>query len=105
MRTLPRTALAALLVLASAPSALAQTTATTTAPATGFALDVENLAWALAEAGVPAHAPHTTRVVVIADGEAAQGLARALREAGIVAAAHPATSDEEALAYARAWRV
>ena len=71
------------------------------APATGFALDIENLAWALAEAGTPARAPKLVRVVVPVDGEPAQALLVALRAAGIAAAALPA--DADALAYARAW--
>lgn len=68
------------------------------APATGFAIDVTNLLWALESEGRPWTAARLPRVAV--RGERAEDACSALRLRG-VAAARVETSD--ANAYARAW--
>jgi ATP phosphoribosyltransferase regulatory subunit len=64
--------------------------------AAGFAVDLDNLGWALAKTGPSEREP--ARVLVSGD---ANGVLGALREAGIRCAAAPAT---DALSYAEAWR-
>ena len=68
------------------------------APATGFAIDVTNLLWALESAGHPWAAPRPLRVVV--RGERAEDACAALRLRGIAAAR---VEKSDANAYARAW--
>lgn len=73
------------------------------APATGFAIDVTNLMWALTAAGKPFAAKRPVRVALVDDGtaqDANAAAAQALRAAGIVTASIPA---EGALAFAKAW--
>lgn len=74
-------------------------------PATGFALNVEHLQWALRNAGAPYAAPRPVRFVVVLDhGAAGYSLVQALRATGLVAATLPyGPSPEEALAFARCW--
>ncbi|MFW6066860.1 MAG: ATP phosphoribosyltransferase regulatory subunit [Myxococcota bacterium] len=71
------------------------------APATGFALDLGNLTWALARAGVPFAGSSRPRVVLATD--AADELAEALRARGAVVAELGKRRRAEALAFARAW--
>ncbi|MEB2312134.1 MAG: ATP phosphoribosyltransferase regulatory subunit [Sorangiineae bacterium] len=66
-------------------------------PAAGFGLDLDNLAWALAHAGVAA--PPPPRVLV--SGEGALPLLAALRARGLACA--PAPSGADAEGYASAW--
>lgn len=76
------------------------------APATGFAIDLHHLQWALATEGrvsVPG-AARTTRVVVASSNPSrAHDAAARLRAAGIVAATLPGDGPATALAHARAW--
>ncbi len=67
-------------------------------PATGFALHLDPVAWALEAAGVPDERPPAVLVVA---GEGAEAQAQALRARGIPAVVHAA---EGAEAHARAWR-
>jgi ATP phosphoribosyltransferase regulatory subunit len=67
-------------------------------PATGFALHLDPVAWALEAAGVPDERPPAVLVVA---GEGAEAQAQALRALGIPAVVHAA---EGAEAHARAWR-
>lgn len=67
-------------------------------PATGLALDVDALCWALTVARSRLLAP--PRRVVVAAGEGAAPLADALRARGVPAIV---VAPEDALAYARAW--
>lgn len=72
-------------------------------PATGFALDVDHLEWALrAASGLP-EAEHKPRVVVYGQPSKAAALLGALRAAGVVASNLGQTDSAEALAYATAW--
>ncbi len=66
-------------------------------PAAGFAVDLDNLAWALRDAGVATAA--AVRVLV-RPGAGAEALLGSLRAQGVAAALGPAA---DALAYARAW--
>jgi len=74
------------------------------APATGFALDLDHLEWALAHAGRPFRADRPVRITLAA-GEPQRGsaIADALRGAGIAVALVPVDAEAEAVAYARAW--
>jgi ATP phosphoribosyltransferase regulatory subunit len=76
----------------------------TPAPATGFAFEVDNVAWALTEAGISLRASLPVRVVV-AGGTAARrrALAETWRSRGARVAVVPSKSVEEATEYARAW--
>lgn len=72
-------------------------------PATGFALDVDHLEWALRTAGPVPEAPRKPRMVVHGKpGDAARVLA-ALRAAGVVGSHLGQVDSAEALAYAAAW--
>lgn len=70
-------------------------------PATGAAIDVENLLAALDAAGQPWRERDGVRFVVA--GEAQAACARSLRAASFPCAELPQASAEQALAYARAW--
>ncbi len=74
------------------------------APATGFALDLDHLEWALAHAGRPFHAERPVRITLAA-GEPRRGsaIADALRGAGVAVAVVPLGTEAEAVAYASAW--
>ncbi len=73
------------------------------APATGFALDVDNLAWALRAAGVAEEGGRPLRVVFVErKGERAAALDR-LRSAGHHVARLPARDAREAGAFGTAW--
>lgn len=71
------------------------------APATGFALDLENLEWALRAAGAAKPPAGPARFVVC--GSRAEVVARALRGGGRDAATLAGRSLGEALAYASGW--
>jgi ATP phosphoribosyltransferase regulatory subunit len=76
------------------------------APATGFALDVGHLEWALEVAGRPFTDPERPLRVLLAGGRSAPWLeaGRALRRAGAsIAHTEPGTDPKAALDYARAW--
>lgn len=74
------------------------------ATATGFALDLHHLQWALSASGRAAAVSRTSRVVVAGtDADGAHDAARRLRAAGVVAATLSRGTRSEALAYARAW--
>lgn len=74
-------------------------------PAAGFAIDLDNLAWALDRAG--RFEPNPAKILLSgafespATSSASHGLLEALRVAGIPSAPAP---DDAAFAYARAWR-
>jgi ATP phosphoribosyltransferase regulatory subunit len=68
-------------------------------PATGVAIDLDHLDWAL---GAHAPAPHGPSTYVLA-GSFKATLSRALRAAGVAIAALPGASLDEARAYATAW--
>jgi len=74
------------------------------APATGFALDLENLQWALRHAAVP---PRGSEIVTLALSAAAprerDAAAEILRRSGIGVAVIEASDATHALAFARAW--
>lgn len=74
-------------------------------PATGFALYVDNLQWALKRAGEASQQPTARFAVALGeDGRAGETLAAALRAEGRVAALVPAASSADvALAFARGW--
>jgi ATP phosphoribosyltransferase regulatory subunit len=67
-------------------------------PAAGFAVDLDNLDWALRVAGVDQ--PGRPKLLVLANGDGAS-LVEHLRAAGIACAPAP---DTDAQGYARAWR-
>jgi ATP phosphoribosyltransferase regulatory subunit len=73
-------------------------------PATGAAIDLENLLWALDDAGLAWRERAAVRLVV-AGGDAArvQGVAEAVRAQGVPAATLDTASAERASDYARAW--
>jgi ATP phosphoribosyltransferase regulatory subunit len=73
-------------------------------PATGFAFEVDNVLWALSEAGVSFQGQLPLRVVV-AGGNYARSAraASAWRARGARAAVIPAKSADEAKRYAKAW--
>jgi len=74
------------------------------APATGFALDLENLQWALRHAGVVVPSSDMLRIALSGPKSAdLEATADALRNAGIGVAIVPATSVVQALAFSRAW--
>jgi ATP phosphoribosyltransferase regulatory subunit len=72
------------------------------APATGFAVDLGNLAWALERAGAPFRAALAVRIAI--GGVEAGTLAAALRSAGATVAELGAIDEPRALAFAEAWR-
>jgi ATP phosphoribosyltransferase regulatory subunit len=69
-------------------------------PATGFALNLENLEWALRSRGHSLTIARSPRVVLMGDDRA---MARALRERGVEAVELRDTTKAQAVAYARAW--
>ena len=70
-------------------------------PATGFALHLDPVAWALEAAGVLDERPPAVLVVA---GEGAEARAYALRAEGIPAVVHASSDLASATNYARAWR-
>lgn len=73
-------------------------------PATGFALDVGNLQWALREAGRSFRAPGPARILLVAkDDDEADRIARDMRRSGVGAVPAPDRAPKRALAFARAW--
>ncbi|MFO0693596.1 MAG: ATP phosphoribosyltransferase regulatory subunit [Polyangiales bacterium] len=74
------------------------------APATGFALDIDNLEWALRDAGISGQTDRKARFAV-ASGDPALAVrtAASLRAAGYTAGRIEATNGDRALAYAAAW--
>ena len=74
------------------------------APATGFAFEVDNVLWALSDAGVSLRGQLPLRVVVAGGSYASRRkTAEAWRNRGARAAALGAKSDNEAKQYAKAW--
>jgi len=76
-------------------------------PATGFAFDLENLQWALREAGHDHELEPATLRLVLAGGAASESsrIAHELREREVVVATLPPDSDlQTCLAFARTWR-
>ncbi|MFW5920741.1 MAG: ATP phosphoribosyltransferase regulatory subunit [Polyangiales bacterium] len=71
-------------------------------PATGFALDIGNLEWALAQQGRPFRGELPLRFA-LAGSDAAGSFATALRARGVTVARLGTGDREEALAFARAW--
>ncbi len=72
-------------------------------PATGFALDVDNVDWALRAAGHVAAEPRTARVVVLDKGTSAAALLALLRGEGLHVARLPGADAASAADFARAW--
>ncbi|MEZ4323590.1 MAG: ATP phosphoribosyltransferase regulatory subunit [Polyangiales bacterium] len=73
------------------------------APATGFAFDVDNLAWALRAQGESLLDRAPLRVVVVGEDGVADPLAAALRAGGLPAARMEGNA-KQASAYAASWR-
>ena len=74
------------------------------APATGFAFEVDNVLWALSEAGVSLRGKLPLRVVVAGGSYASRrAVAERWRNGGARAAVIPAKSADEAKRYAKAW--
>ena len=74
------------------------------APATGFAFEVDNVLWALSEAGVSLQGQLPLRVVVAGGSYARRnGIAQQWRDRGARAAVIPAKTADEARRYAKAW--
>ena len=74
------------------------------APATGFALDLDNLEWALVRAGLGFAGETPLRVALAGDDSAAcEALADALRASRCAVARLPLHAEDDALAFARAW--
>ena len=74
------------------------------APATGFAIDLDNLEWALARADRPFLVELPLRVAVLGtDADACAAVADALRRQGVSVASLPSRPEGDALAFARAW--
>ncbi len=74
------------------------------APATGFAFEVDNVLWALSDAGVSLRGQLPLRVVVAGGSYARRRkTAEAWRNRGARVAVLPAKSDDEAQQYAKAW--
>lgn len=69
-------------------------------PATGFALNLENLEWALRARGITLREARPPRLIVIGDGGA---LAHTLRSRGYEVLTLRAQKRSDALEYARAW--
>jgi ATP phosphoribosyltransferase regulatory subunit len=67
-------------------------------PATGVAIDLDHLEWALGS-----RAPHEVDRTVVLAGVAVATLARELRAQGHRVAALPGATEDAAIAYARAW--
>jgi ATP phosphoribosyltransferase regulatory subunit len=74
------------------------------APATGFAFEVDNVLWALSDAGVSLRGELPLRVVVAGGSYARRRkTAEVWRSRGARVAVLPAKSDSEAKQYAKAW--
>jgi histidyl-tRNA synthetase len=74
------------------------------APATGFAFEVDNVLWALSEAGISLQGKLPLRVVVAGGSYARRSLtAHQWRDRGARAAVIPAKTADEAKRYAKAW--
>ncbi len=74
------------------------------APATGFALDLDNLEWALAHSGHPFGTTRPVRIALAAaEPPVRRAIEDALRTAGIAVAVVPGADEASALAFARAW--
>ena len=74
------------------------------APATGFAFEVDNVLWALSDAGISLRGELPLRVVVAGGTYARCSKTAALwRNLGARVAVIPAKSDKEAKRYAKAW--
>ena len=74
------------------------------APATGFAFEVDNVLWALSDAGVSLRGELPLRVVVAGGSYARRSKTAAIwRRRGARTAVIPAKSDNEAKQYAKAW--
>ncbi len=74
------------------------------APATGFAFEVDNVSWALSQAGVSLKHELPLRVLVAGGGRARRDRTAELwRSRGARAAVLSAKTDEEAKRYAKAW--
>ncbi|MGB8224812.1 MAG: ATP phosphoribosyltransferase regulatory subunit [Polyangiales bacterium] len=74
------------------------------APATGFAFEVDNVAWALSEAGISLRRELPLRVVVAGGSYARRRqTAERWRKLGVRVAILPTKSDTEAKQYAKAW--
>lgn len=72
-------------------------------PATGFALDLGHLAWAVTRAGRHALPERPGRFALAAEGDIAEAWGRALRESGATVARLETRERREALAFAKAW--
>lgn len=72
-------------------------------PATGFALDVDHLEWALKTAGIVLHNDRPIRATLSGKGPRVVAYVESLRDAGLVAANLGEVSAADALAYARSW--
>lgn len=73
-------------------------------PASGFAIDLENLLWALKAAGTSFEGPRTRRCALVGTSPQEMSLAQALRDQGIgVAVLKNGTTAKEALAFADSW--
>lgn len=73
-------------------------------PAAGFALDLDNLQWALRAAGQPYRPTRAPRLVVMGGREQQRAqLARELRAAGVTAVTTDARTQTSSLAFARSW--
>ena len=73
-------------------------------PATGFALYVDNLQWALERAGVTTGAQEARYVVQVGEDDSGVALAASMHDAGVVAATLPGSPSVDAmLAFSRSW--
>ena len=73
-------------------------------PATGFAFEVDNVSWALSEAGISLESELPLRVLVAGGGSARKrSAAEQWRARGARVAVVPAKTADEAKAYAKAW--
>ncbi len=74
------------------------------AAATGFALDLENLQWALRQAGVAIAGSDAVRIALAGPSRSAvETLATTLRAQGVGVAVIPSMHIDDALAFARSW--
>jgi len=72
-------------------------------PATGFALDIGHLEWALREACHPTDDGSAPRITLLGDGPEARRWAHLLRQAGLRVTRLGETTRPKALLHARAW--
>jgi ATP phosphoribosyltransferase regulatory subunit len=73
------------------------------APATGFAIDVDHLAWAISAQGGASRERARTRLCIAARRGPHDAIVDALRRADVAAAFLPGATFAEAIAYADAW--